>query len=665
MTNILKKIVKLVSLIAACSLPAIAQPDIVENFSKLNSTWGASISPDGNTLAIGCVHEERRAVCISPLAGDLSPTLYPAPRNAEIIRFYWGSPDHVVMVTDMTETTDTTKGVDEVRFARAISFNARTGRTALLLKDYRQYNNTANVVSLLSDKDDKILMVLQSRRTQSAGAQRVNERLRSGFDYYVFEVDLDSGAARQKRGSSRSIFSALFNETGERMITTVFDDEGTDFEIIEGRNRTVYEDNNAAINPFDVMSFTADGEDILVWSDGESVSGYGRGVWRMSLEDASLSRIKVNDFEIGAHPPIEDQYTNRAVGFSYTGGATGISAQYFTDPDLDSIQSALAQALGDGSVRILSWTPDRDSYVIVNEKPGVPTDYYLFSKSTGQLSLIGSANEVAAALDLGEVIRIRYEASDGLEIRGYLTLPPGKTRKDGPFPVLLMPHGGPDAFDNASYDWWSHAYAAAGYAVLRPNFRGSSGFGADFREAGFGEFGGKMITDVVDGLTWMEAEGLAKPGGACIVGASYGGYSALMAPLLRANDIKCAISVNGVTDPFAHMGRFNGSNRVSSVLAYWEQYMGELFASRDQHAIITPTKRVAEYTTPVLLIHGDEDTRVSFEQYEGFVRAAGDVSWLTPFVMRGENHFLATQASREMVLEQSLAFLAEHHPVSP
>lgn len=630
------------------SAPAAAQPSIVDIFSQTESTWGAKISPDGNTLAIGCVHEGKRSVCISPLAGDVAPTLYPAPNNADIVNFYWASPDHVIIVNDLFDTTYTGDGVEGFRLFRAISFNVRTQTTAVLLKNYRQYSNTSNVVSLLEDKPNKVLMTLGGGRS-----------------YFIFEVNLDTGAARQKSGqeSAKSVYSALYSPTGERRITTIYLSSREDFEIVEGKNNIVYKRRDASQLPWSVLSFTEDGEDILVWSEGESVSGYGRGVWRMSLDDGGLSRVKVGDFEIGAHPPIEDPQTNRAVGFSYTDGRYGLSDQFFTDPEMDQIQTALMKALDADVVRIESWTPDRSRYVVVTENRGEPANYYVFAKDTGQLSLVGSSYDAASRTSLGELARINYKASDGLEIPGYLTLPPGKTKDDGPFPVLLMPHGGPDAFDNASYDWWSHAYAAAGYAVLRPNFRGSSGFGSEFREAGFGEFGGKMVTDVIDGLKWMEQEGLARPGGACIIGASYGGYSALMAPLLSAGDIRCAISVNGVTDPIALMGNLKGRGRNSAGVEYWEQYMGDLFGSREAHAEITPRERVSEYRTPVLLIHGDEDTRVDFSQFQRFVREAGKTSWLQSHVMKGENHFMSTQSAKKQILELSLAFLDEYHPV--
>ena len=224
-------------------------------------------------------------------------------------------------------------------------------------------------------------------------------------------------------------------------------------------------------------------------------------------------------------------------------------------------------------------------------------------------------------------------------ILAYLTLPPGKTRADGPFRIVLMPHGGPEARDDASDDWLAQAVACAGYAVLQPNFRGSAGYGSDFRDAGYGEFGGKMVLDVIDGATKLIEEGIGASDGHCAMGWSYGGYSALMTALLDADRTKCAISINGVTDPFELI--YTGP--VS--LAYWEQYLGDIYKTpKDQKSAITPRDRVSEYRAPLLLIHGKEDTTVTYYQSSMFARSAPRAELVA---IEGDDHGLFNSASRK------------------
>lgn len=188
-----------------------------------------------------------------------------------------------------------------------------------------------------------------------------------------------------------------------------------------------------------------------------------------------------------------------------------------------------------------SWVDTNNLAAIAPDDP----DKIIFSIVAGP----GDKAPNLGGRSLGEMETISYQARDGLTIPAYLTLAPGKARGDGPFPPILLPHGGPEARDTLSFE----ACAAAGYAVIQPNVRGETGCGTDFRDAGYGEFGGKMVTDILGAATWSDAEGLSVPGKPFIVGVSYGGYAALMAPLQDDAAIQCVVAVNPVTSPFKYL----------------------------------------------------------------------------------------------------------------
>ena len=296
------------------------------------------------------------------------------------------------------------------------------------------------------------------------------------------------------------------------------------------------------------------------------------------------------------------------------------------------------------------------------QSEGKPAQYYLFETNGPAVSPLAEAAPQLKGTVLGSVETVTYTAQDGREIEGYLTLPSGKSRADGPFPLVLLPHGGPEARDTAAFDWWAQAYAAAGYAVLQPNFRGSAGYGQEFRNAGFGEFGGKMITDSLDGAAWAVEQGIAKEDGYCIVGGSYGGYAALQGAVLGGSDVKCAISVNGVTNPFSAVG---DAPAGSDAFSYWEDYMGiSRFANDEEKKTINPRERAGEIKAAVLLIHGREDTTVEYAQS----RALADLIDNRPnfkFVsMKGEDHYLGSRDARQTVLKESLDWLATYMPVN-
>jgi dipeptidyl aminopeptidase/acylaminoacyl peptidase len=150
-----------------------------------------------------------------------------------------------------------------------------------------------------------------------------------------------------------------------------------------------------------------------------------------------------------------------------------------------------------------------------------PTDgagFALVDLENGATQALGLEYPGLTSADISPVRPVMFKAADGLEISGYLTLPPGRDPKK--LPLVVFPHGGPAARDEPGFDWWAQAMASRGYAVLQINYRGSEGFGWKFMSAGFGEWGGKMQTDLTDGVRYLAAQGTIDPARACIVGAS-------------------------------------------------------------------------------------------------------------------------------------------------
>ena len=140
---------------------------------------------------------------------------------------------------------------------------------------------------------------------------------------------------------------------------------------------------------------------------------------------------------------------------------------------------------------------------------------------------------------------------------------------------MVLPHGGPQTRDNLDFDWWAQALAAQGYAVLQPNYRGSD-LSQKWVEAGYGEWGRKMQSDLSDGLRYLAAQGIADPKRACIVGASYGGYAALAGVALQSDVYRCAVAVAGVSDPsdFIRWVKRKESYGDQVGLRYWERFLG-------------------------------------------------------------------------------------------
>ena len=609
---------------------ALAQT-IEDKFGTIPPTWAAQISPNGERLALGCSPSGVRAICIYELDSGDKPKLLIPPEGSKLTGFFWASDNHLLQYVSVFERLNTTDGIRDVTLRRLLSYNIKTEKTVFLMRNEKSAGSMTHIDSLLVDDPEKIKMV-------------------SGYGYTIYDVSLKTGKAKIDDRIRRNVIDVVFDANGKRHAEVLFDTRTKKLEVnsTQDGRKLIYEEDEVEIPTFYVEGLSADKTSLIVNFDSQNRTG----PHYISLEDGSVSPLSFDGEAVGDVSLIDDIFTGQILGYRYT---NDLSQRFYFDEQFQSIANEAKLALNADSITLISWTKDRSLFVVRAANIGQPVEYFLFDSAASSISPIGGEAPWLSAEALGEVSRYDYPARDGLMIPAYLTLPPGKTRADGPFKIVLMPHGGPEARDDASFDWLSQAVASAGYAVLQPNFRGSSGYGSDFRDAGYGEFGGKMVLDVVDGATKLIEDGIGASDGHCAMGWSYGGYSALMTALLDADRTKCAISINGVTDPFELI--YTGP--VS--LAYWEQYMGDIYKTpKDQKSAMTPRDRAGEYKAPLLLIHGKEDTTVTYYQSSMFARSAPRAELIT---IEGDDHGLFNSASRKKVIAESLAFLERHHPV--
>ena len=315
------------------------------------------------------------------------------------------------------------------------------------------------------------------------------------------------------------------------------------------------------------------------------------------------------------------------------------------------------------AVHIASASEDWSKILYLVNGFDTPGRYILQDIATGELTGIVGARSDIAAEAVAEVATISYKARDGLGIQGILTWPSGSTpesRKN--LPLIVMPHGGPAAYDRVGFDWMAQYFANRGYLVLQPNFRGSTGYGTAFMQAGHGEWGGKMQDDVSDGVLGLVKAGMADPERVCIVGASYGGYSALAGGAFTPELYDCVVAIAPVSDlprMIRDVKRERGSRHWA--VDYWQELIGDPRAEKDKLEAISPVNAADKFTAPVLLIHGKKDTVVPIEQSEVMERALKKANKDVTFVeLKTEDHWLSYGETRLETLKAMSSFVDQH-----
>lgn len=338
----------------------------------------------------------------------------------------------------------------------------------------------------------------------------------------------------------------------------------------------------------------------------------------------------------------------------------------FLDPLALRRWQAVERAFRGKAPKLVSWN-DSLSRVVVFTDTGEAGQYQLVDFDRGAADILADAYPAITPEQVGVVRFIQYAAGDGLDIPGYLTLPPGVTDPSG-LPLVVLAHGGPASRDVAGFDWWAQALASRGYAVLQANFRGSTGYGRAFLEAGYGEWGRKMQTDLSDGVRWLAAEGVIDPARVCIVGASYGGYAAMAGLTLDSEVYRCGVSVAGVSDlrRMVNWEAEQSRHKNNQTVRYWNRFMGAVRLNDRALDALSPAFLAASVDSPLLLIHGRDDTVVPIEQSRVMAEALRRAGKPVQFVeLPGEDHWLSRSATRRQMLAETVRFLEANNPAGP
>jgi cephalosporin-C deacetylase-like acetyl esterase len=620
----------------------------LETYGRLPHVEDVALSPDGTRLAFVYTNQDARTVAVMSLA-DHKLVGAVRMRETKLRWISWADNQHVMLYTSAT--------------ALPWGFTGMEHEWSML----QVYDLASGKIHLVPDPDRvpelSIMNVIAGRvMVRQQGGHTVlyvhGIYVSDVTELALLRVDLQSWTIKLLRRGERATEGWLVDDAGEIVAEQDYSEKQQRWALKVRREGHLQEavSGKEAIDVPEILGYGPTPDSLLI-----SKLENGDPIWRLlSLKDGTLGPAITEHGVLSE--PIEDPHTHRMIGGLQVDDEDE-SHYLFFDPAMQRHWDAILRAFSGERVYFMSVSEDFQKIVVLVQGSAHGYAYMLVDLSTHRADPIADVYD--GITDPFEVRRISYAAQDGLQIPAYLTVPRGKAAKN--LPLVLLPHGGPEARDSAGFDWWPQALAAQGYAVLQPNFRGSD-LGWKFVSAGFGQWGRKMQTDLSDGVRYLVKEGIVDPARVCIVGASYGGYAALAGVTIDPGVYRCAVSVAGVSDLKRMLSWENEKSRYGTQInvRYWDRFMGVSGANDPALDVISPIKHVDAVQVPVLLIHGKDDTVVPFEQstvmYDALRHAKKDVEMVT---LKHEDHWLSRGETRLQMLQAVVTFLRAHNPPDP
>lgn len=331
--------------------------------------------------------------------------------------------------------------------------------------------------------------------------------------------------------------------------------------------------------------------------------------------------------------------------------------RHFFDEGTQQVYKKLASHLPEKEFYIASDSLDETKLLVAAYNDRSKSSYYYYNTLTEELIKLADSAPWIKEGEMSKTQPVTYTSRDGLTIHGYLTVPIGMEAKN--LPVVVNPHGGPWARDHWGYNSEVQFLANRGYAVFQMNFRGSIGYGREFWECSFKQWGRTMQDDITDGVQWLIKEGIADPKRVAIYGASYGGYATLMGIVKTPKLYACAVDYVGVSNMFTFM---------ETIPPYWElfkqmQYemVGHPEKDKEMLAEVSPALHIDKMVTPLLIAQGAKDPRVNQAESDqivaGFKERGIDVQYI---LKENEGHGFHNEENKFEFYQEMEKFLAKH-----
>lgn len=579
----------MLSVLASPAMAAggVKQYDLKDFFGKPERSV-FRLSDDGKTLGFMQPYERRQNLYVVSLpAGGKTPDFSTAKRitaetERDIAGFFWKGNDTILYVKDF--------GGDENY--HLLSVDIKSGKA----KDLTPFPKVrASLVDDLLDDPEHILVQHNKRDPQFFDVYRVN--VRTGDSQLVAQnpgnitgwITDHAGHVRMASTSDGVNTSLLYRASEKDVFKTVLT---TDF--------------RTTVSP---LFFTFDNKSLY------ALSNRGRDKTALVVFDPNDGTESQPVFE---HPEVDlggVSYSRNRKLITQSSFTTWKSQRHFFDDETKAIYAKLQEKLPGYEIALQSGNLAEDTFVVAAYNDRTQGARYVYSVKADTLISLGEINSKINPADMASMKAVTYVTRDGLSINGYLTVPLGREAKN--LPVIVNPHGGPWVRDSWGYNPETQFLANRGFAVFQMNYRGSTGYGRDFWEKSFKQWGRSMQDDITDGVNWLIKEGIADPKRVGIYGGSYGGYATLAGVTFTPDLYAAAVDYVGVANLFTFM---------KTIPPYWKPYLAmmyEMVGDPEKDKVLlkqtSPVFHADRIKTPLFIAQGANDPRVNKDESDQMV----------------------------------------------